>query len=358
MTDILHQLCSIPTAPFVEDRVVAFIKQWVKQRKRLTLARDRHGNLLITTKTTSKAPRTILVAHMDHPGFVADSMVDARTLETRFHGYVKPEFFKGTKVRFFDGDTEITGTVTGVRAESNGRPAGATIRVSKPVPTGTIGMWDVGGPRVRGNKFHCRVCDDLAGCASALAAIDLLLKKKSKAPFGLLLTRAEEEAFIGAIAAVKNKQLLKKTDRVISIETSAEQPYAKQGDGVTLRVGDRTSIFHSAYTSFLNQQAEQLAKTDKTFKHQRALMPGGTCEATVFDAFGYTAAAVCIPLGNYHNMNHATGKIMAEYVDLTDWTNMAKLLAAACENSPSFTGDHTALRDRLDKRFKQFEKYL
>ncbi len=348
----------MPTASFVEDRVVTFIEQWVKQRKRLALSRDRHGNLLIANKTTSKLPRTVMVAHMDHPGFVAESMTEARTLQCRFHGYVRPEFFVGTRVRFFDRDDEITGTVTDVRAEANGRPAGATVRVSKPVATGSIGMWDVGGPRVKGGKFHCRVCDDLAGCASALAAIDLLLAKKSKAPFALLLTRAEEEAFIGAIAAVKNRQLLKKTDRIVSIETSAEQPYAQQGNGVILRVGDRTSIFHSAYTSFLNTQAEQLAKLDKTFKHQRALMPGGTCEATVFDAHHFTAAAVCVPLGNYHNMNAASGKIQAEYVDLKDWTNMVNLLAAACANSADFTGDHTALRDRLDKRFKQFERFL
>lgn len=358
MTTILHQLCAIPTAPFVEDRVVAFIEKWVKQRKRLTLSRDRHGNLLIATKSASRAPRTIMVAHMDHPGFVAEAMTEARTLQCRFHGYVRPEFFKGTKVRFFDGEEEITGVVTDVRAESTGRPAGATVRVRKPVPTGTIGMWDVGGPRVKAGKFYCRVCDDLAGVASALAAIDLLLKKRSTAPFGLLLTRAEEEAFIGAIAAVRNRQLLRKTDRIISIETSAEQPYAQQGHGVVLRVGDRTSIFHSAYTAFLNAQAEQLARSDKTFKHQRALMPGGTCEATVFDAHGYTAAAVCVPLGNYHNMNHPSHKIAAEYVDLSDWRNMVKLLAAACANGPTFTGQHTALRERLEKRYKQFERYL
>ena len=69
------------------------------------------------------------------------------------------------------------------------------------------------------------------------------------------------------------------------------QPYAKQGDGAILRVGDRTSIFNSGLTYFLGQKADELAKRyKKTFKYQRALMPGGTCEATVYDVYGYTAA--------------------------------------------------------------------
>ena len=45
-------------------------------------------------------------------------------------------------------------------------------------------------------------------------------------------------------------------------------------------------------------------------------MPGGTCEATVYDAYGYTAAAVCIPLGNYHNMDRGKKKIGPEYIDV------------------------------------------
>ena len=40
--------------------------------------------------------------------------------------------------------------------------------------------------------------------------------------------------------------------------------------------------------------AEALAKEDWTFKFQRSLMPGWTCEATVSDAYGYTSAAICV----------------------------------------------------------------
>src|SRR4028118_1698993 len=60
-------------------------------------------------------------------------------------------------------------------------------------------------------------------------------------------------------------------------------------------------------------------------RFQRALMPGGTCEATVYDAYGFKAASICVPLGNYHNMDKAKGRIGPEYIDLNDWASMVKL---------------------------------
>jgi endoglucanase len=174
----------------------------------------------------------------------------------------------------------------------------------------------------------------------------------------VLLTRAEEEGFVGAIAAAQDGKLLKKSDRLISIECSAEQSYAKQSDGVVIRVGDRTSVFNSAFTYFIRQQADALADKWKDFKFQTALMPGGTCEGTVFDAWGYIAAAVCVPLGNYHNMNMKTGKIGPEYVDLRDWNNMVRLLTAVAKNAASFTSDHAELKKKLLKRFDRYKPLL
>ena len=36
--------------------------------------------------------------------------------------------------------------------------------------------------------------------------------------------------------------------------------------------------------------------------------PSKVTVPTAFGAFGYTAACVCLPLGNYHNMNEKTGR--------------------------------------------------
>src|SRR5689334_20205664 len=112
MTTILQELCSLPTAPFLEGRVVEYIKQFVAARKRLRLARDEHGNLLITLVGRSKAvARWVFTAHMDHPGLISGRMVDERTLECELRGWVLAELMKGAKVRFFVEGKQIRGEI-------------------------------------------------------------------------------------------------------------------------------------------------------------------------------------------------------------------------------------------------------
>lgn len=355
---ILKSLCSVPTAPFAEQAVMQFVEQFLAERPKLRLSRDRSGNLLVTLRGNSKLPRWVFTAHMDHPGFVARKMLDARTLQADFRGGVEASYFKGSKVRFFDGDRAIPATVMRVDLDRDKRPCGAKLRVSQAVGREVPGMWDQGEGRVVGRKFLSRVCDDLAGAAAALAMIDELSRKPSKAPIAVLLTRAEEEGFIGAIAASIEPQLLKKSDRIIAIETSAAQPYAPQGNGAIIRVGDRTSIFNSGLTYFISQAAIDLAKKDRSFAYQRALMPGGTCEATVYDAYGFAAASICIALGNYHNMDKARKKIAPEHIDLNDWRNMVKLFIAVARTGHEYAPGHAQLKQRIEKRFDKWRHLL
>jgi endoglucanase len=237
-------------------------------------------------------------------------------------------------------------------------PNRVLVRVSHKVSRSVPGMFDQGAGRVRGKRFLSRGIDDQGGLAAALVMLDQLHRKPPATPVAVLLTRAEEEGFVGAVAAVLKPQLLRKSDRIIAIECSAMQPYAPQGKGVIVRVGDKTSIFNSALTYFLTQQAEALLKKDKSFAYQRALMPGGTCEATVYDAFGYTAAAVCIPLGNYHNMDRERKKIAPEYIDVGDWKSMVKLFERLARHGHAFTKDNTALKRRVTERFRRLEHLL
>ena len=357
---ILRELCSVPTAPFAEKHVTRFVERFVEARPGLKLSRDRWGNLLIELRRAGKGPRWVFGAHMDHPGFVATRMLDARTLEAAFHGWVLPDFFAGERVRFFDDDGgEVVGTVTDWTIGKERKvPETARIRVRGRVRPDSPGMWDQGTGRVRGRRFLSRVCDDLAGAAGALTMIDRLAKNPPKAPVAVLLTRAEEEGFVGAIGAALEPKLLKKNDRIVAIETSAEQPYAPQGKGAIIRIGDKTSVFNSALSYFLTQQAEALAKKDKSFRYQRALMPGGTCEATVYDVYGFTAASVCVALGNYHNMDKARKRIGPEYIDVNDWTNMVKLFARLARTGHEFEPGHKPLRKRLEKRFKMLKAKL
>lgn len=357
--NILQEVCSLPTAPFVEDRVIAYAKAFARERK-LRLTQDRFGNALIEVRGTQRrAPRWVFTAHMDHPGFVADRMTDDHTLRATFRGYVFAEFMAGEKVRFFVGDDEVTGKVIEAQAEKKSpRAQSATIQIRKPVPKGSAGMFDQGEGRVKGSKFYSRAIDDLGGLAAALAMLDQIARKPAEATVAVLLTRAEEDGFIGAIAASLEPELLRKDDRLIAIETSAMQPYAKQGDGCIIRIGDRTSVFNSSLSYFITESAEALKKKDKAFRYQRALMPGGTCEATVYDVYGFHAGSICVPLGNYHNMDRQKGKIGPEYIAVSDWENMVKLFVAVARGGHEYEPGHKLLRERIEKRYEGLKKFL
>src|SRR4051812_13644897 len=114
MLKLLTEVCSIPTAPFAEQQVVRYVERFVAARRGLTLTRDEAGNLLIQMKGTGSRTRKrwVFAAHMDHPGFVARRMIDSKTLEADFRGWVQIDYVRGTRVRFFEDDgTEIAGVV-------------------------------------------------------------------------------------------------------------------------------------------------------------------------------------------------------------------------------------------------------
>jgi endoglucanase len=350
-------LAAQPTATRLEHAPARWVREFAARSDGLSLDEDRYGNLVVRTPERGRAsgPPLVLVAHLDHPGFVARSMLDARTLQADFRGGVLASVMANANVRFFRDDADDIGVaarVLTVDADETGYAKSATLRVRETIEAEAIGMFDVGVGRFVGKRFHSRACDDLAGAASALAMLADLAAKPAGCDVCVLLTRGEEAGFVGAIASVVKPTLLRKTDRVVSIETSAEQPVAVQGKGVVLRVGDRTSVFHSAFGRFFFETAEALKKADATFQFQRALMPGGTCEGTVFDAYGYVAAAVCIPLGNYHNMDRARNRVAAEYVHVDDWRNMVRLFVAAARNAHTFDGTHASLKAKLMKRFE------
>jgi endoglucanase len=202
------------------------------------------------------------------------------------------------------------------------------------------------------------VCDDLAGAAACLTMLDELLSKPPKATVAVLLTRAEEVGFVGAMAVATKPKLLRKSDRVIAIECSAAQPYAPQGGGAIIRVGDRTSVFNSDLTYFISTEADALAKRDRRFTYQRALMPGGTCEATVYDVYGFTAASICVPLGNYHNMDRDRRRIGPEFIDLNDWRSMTKLFIHLARRGHEWKPGHRLLKQRLEKTFGKLRGLL
>ncbi len=345
----LIDLTHLPTTSGHEDRVVDWVEAWVRRRDELRLRRDRAGNLLITIKGRKRRDPVIAAAHMDHPGWVVEA-VDGKTATARFLGGVLPAYFESARVVLFTGnDEEITGTV-----ESYEDKIGSIRLAKSGVEVGDIGRWrfDRRTLGIKGDLLRAPACDDLAGVAAALAALDKARKKPDLNHFGVLLTRAEEEGLVGAIAACE-LGTIPEGSRVLSIETSRSFPDSPIGGGPIIRVGDRSSVFDAALTNQLTDAVRSAGAP-----HQRKLMAGGTCEATAFGAYGLQATGLCLPLGNYHNMididgvavGTADGVVGPEEISLDDFDGLVDLMLVAASDLDDTA---SALRDRLAANYDE-----
>jgi len=333
-------LTSIPTAAGREHRVIRWIEAWVNQRPALHVIQDQWGNLLVKPRSVAW-PTVLFTAHLDHPAFAITKIVDDRTLEAEFRGGVMPVYFVDGKVQVWDDrDRSVAGRIV---EHHKGRVFDeVTIRLSRKFSgsrsTFPIATWDIPPARVVRGRIQAPACDDLAGAAAAISALDVLQGTPNEPlSVGLLFTRAEEVGFLGAILACDSGFIPQKS-KVIALENSRSFAESPIGAGPIVRVGDKMSIFHHGLTYAISQIAEENAKKYPDFKWQRKLMPGGTCEATAYFAYGYEATCLCLPLGNYHNMgdldaviagtNRTKPRADAEVISVDDYHGLVELLVA------------------------------
>jgi endoglucanase len=202
---------------------------------------------------------------------------------------------------------------------------------------------------LRGTVLTARGHDDVISVAAIAAMLDEARRRKMKGSFHALFTRCEEGGFWGAIGACKAHSLPKDAV-IVALEASRELPNARLGDGVVARVGDRTSTFTPWVSAALAQAATALAARGRGFRFLRRLMDGGTCESTVYGAYGYDTGALCVPLRNYHNVDWDRMKLAAEQVDTRDFESLVSLLLYMGEhgvNEPSRAQARQPFEDRM-----------
>jgi len=304
LLSIMERLMKQPTAPFHEHAVRAEVLAILAGFPNVHAELDSFGNVL-AHYTLGNAPVSgVLVAHMDHPAYVG---------ETFLGGVPQSYLEKGHPVRAF----------------------------------GPFAMWDLPPFELQNGCIHSRACDDLVGCAVMLSMLEVLAADAVKANVSVLFTRAEEVGLLGAVHAAKAGLIPWETP-VISLETSAERAPAVMHQGVIVRVGDKTTVFDSSLVAGLVALAQA-----EGIPFQRCLMPGGTCEATAFQLYGYKSAGLCVALGNYHNCTPA-GEIGPEYVSLADAEAMLSLCTVVARLGIRGDSHRKALRERLESGL--FEK--
>lgn len=370
--ELATDLLSLPTSPFHEQNVMQRL-MGLSEERGLTHWFDSANNLFVQYQG-SPPPRRhaptageplgpgmmAISAHVDHPGFWAVGMVGKLDLEAQWMGSVPKELFVGSKVVFWTpqtgpdaalpcfhlGGERVFGKIVKILSlDEFQHPIRVKVRVERPVAPGSIGMWDLPDPAIKDGKLYARGIDDVAGAASLMCVLDELVRTQSEHWLLGIFTRAEEGGFFGCIdlcrqmsaagaeaASHDSHHRRAAPARIIGLETSKRLPNAQQGDGPIVRVGDRKLVFNPAIAGWEVATAEKLAKEDPTFRWQRKLMDGGTCETSVYQAYGFSAGALAIPLGNYHNIREDKPGIGSEFVDVSDFGNLVRLQLALVEN--------------------------
>lgn len=349
---LFRQLTRVPTAPFHERAVLERALGWARGNLgRSVRVRRLRGGAILHYAGAGPGPSLAFAAHLDHPGFSVLSS-GPRKARARLLGGLPKDFLPGARVEGFPA-----------------RPAG-----NRPCAVGTLGLprgevypvaWDAppnARPafavnaltpfRLQGGWLDSRSIDDLLGCAVSLEALRRLVRARARANVKVLLHRAEEVGFIGALDLAL-RRALPPGDSVLSVETSRRLPGAAPGKGPVIRTGDRLSLFDPALLGLLDDAALRLRR--RGLPVQRRRLTGGSCEATAYQAFGYESAGVSVPLVNYHN--RGARRIEPERVRAEDAEGAVRLLVEAARLFPDAT-QRGRVRERLARRYRRLSRDL
>ena len=336
---IVERLARQPTAPLHEQAVLREAAS-IGRDAGLRVRTDLFGNLVLRPSGPRRRPAIWLVAHTDHPAFEVIAPGQARL----FGGVRPPYLRRGTKLRLYHEGEPVPGRL--LRFTTSTRTirfrGGANVR------RGDFGVWELEDFRANKGIVHARQLDDLAGSAVSLATLARTAKSTST-NLNVLLTRAEEIGFVGTLGAIASG-LIPRDAWVINVEASKVLPGVEIGGGPIIRVGDRQRTFDASAEDLLLAARDRLPKSKPV---QRALMSGGTCEATAFSLYGYRATGVAIPLGNYHNMgprNH----LEPEFVAVKDLATAVDLIEIAARHARTRPVRAERLRRRVEGYLRRY----
>ncbi len=363
--EFAERLLPVPTAPFHEHGVLA-VAEAICRESLLPFHRDRHGNLIVDLPGDPRhGDPLLLVAHADHPGFWATRRLGQNVLQARWCGQLPQHVFVGQRLRFetsAGGQPEVVGsgvieTISGYR--DGGDHALVAVRLDEPgdVPAHCVGTWDLPpleidlpqrdreSLRTSAAMIRGTSTDDVAAVAALLAAATELNQRAIHRPLRLLITRAEEAGFVGCYGYCHDV-LSGRDDRhrpsndprpawqIIGVEMSSALSGDWIGQGPIVRVGDKRRLFNPEVTDHCLTAAKTLADRNASFRFARRLMPGGTCESSVMDHYLGRCGALCLALGNYHNLNRQSDKIDREYISTADYLDLVDLLVAIARGGP------------------------
>ena len=342
--DILARLGAQPAVAYWESGVASAIMHILKEVG-LDTQVDQYGNIIarIPGQHVDTVPLA-LMAHMDHPGFEAVAVQGSNLIGNALGGVPAASFKPGVPIQVILSDgLRLPATTAGQWGDEGARQV--LIRLEEPIdlelPRPVV--FDLTDFEVDGEFIRMRAADDLAGCASILAALTDLSSRTPPGDVYGVFTRAEEVGLIGARLLAESGRLPGDT-LIVSVESSRVLPGAEQGGGPVIRVGDAGMTFNADAEAALVRARESLQAETEGFRVQRQLMSGGVCEASAFARYGYRTTGMAFPLGNYHNAA-PEGTVEAEYINIGDFLGGIQLMTEAAHRVGE--RENTAFAQRL-----------
>ena len=348
----VRALASAPTIPMHEQRALAAIRTELA-RIGVTPTTDRWGQLHARVAQGEAKRALVLVAHTDHPGFEVVTASGAAG-RVRVRGGLDARLLARGAIPVIvhhdDGRTPARATLDDYVAAlelPNASQGHLRIAADAPLEPGMWAVLDLPAFAREGDELRLRAADDLAGCAVVVETLAALAAETRPHDVRVLFTRAEETGLFGARLAAEDGSLPRDAV-VVSLEASRELPHVRAGDGPVIRAGDLMNTFSNEAERPLRVAQERLALAG--IPSQRALLTGGTCEASVFVRLGWLATGVALPNIGYHNAG-AEG-FVPETVRLSDVRGAVALLAeaavAAAEDAvESWWPDNRAVPDEI-----------
>jgi putative aminopeptidase FrvX len=315
---IVRRIGSPPTAPYHEFAVLDAIRSELEGAGVATRT-DAFGQVYARVSRGTAKRALAFAAHADHPAF---EITHASGREGRVRvlgGFRQRSFPDRAAVRVHDDDggtgfgAVLEDPRTVVDAMHNSTVV-CRIRAEAPLRSGQFAVLDLPAVTVRDDEIHMSAADDLAGCALIVCALLVLREDDRPHDVHAVFTRAEETGLYGARLAAED-ELIPRDAFVVSVEASRALPGAEPGKGVVVRAGDFHNTFSNEAERYLRVARERLAEAGVPV--QRALLVGGTCEASAFVRLGWTATGMALPNVNYHNAA-PNGGFAPEIVRLSD----------------------------------------
>jgi endoglucanase len=356
---VLRRIGSPPTAPYHEWGVLDAIRAELESGG-LSTTTDAFGQLHARVSAGAAMRALVLAAHTDHPAFEVIEASGKTGRARVLGGFRQREFPADVAVTVHDdaGGEGFAGILTEPVSEIDPVHNSGTvcrIRAERPLAIGQFAVLALPSAEVAGEEIRMRAADDLAGCALIVCVLLALRDERAPHDVHAIFTRAEETGLYGARLAAEDG-LLPSDAYIVSVEASRALPGAEAGRGIVVRAGDFHNTFSNEAERYLRVARERLA--ERGIGTQRALLVGGTCEASSFVRLGWTATGIALPNVNYHNAA-PDGGFAPEIIRLGDLLSGISLgveaaLAAGIDANESWWPDvdvtPTVIRELLMRR--------